>query len=498
MTGYPREGETFGDYRVEGVLGRGGMGVVYAATHTRIGRRVALKVIAPELAGTEEYRVRFLNEAATLVRLDSPHIIQVLDHGEVDGALFIATQLVTGADLAQRLEDGPLPVGTALTLAVQVTSGVADAHRAGVLHRDIKPSNVLVTGTADAPFAYLCDFGIARDAEPEQGLTVTGAVIGTFPYLAPERFTGAPAARTTDVYALGCLLWAMLTGAPPYAGTQFALAREHLEAPVRQLAVDAAWVEDLNGVLLQAMAKDPAQRFASVDAMRVALDHVLAAVPMDVRRLAVRPAGPPAPVAPAPVAVAPPPPSTPPATPPSTPPLPVAAPPRRAGWITLGVGVAALLAIGILLAALRPWSPGDDEDPRATPSTPAGSATGESGETGTTGETGEVGGVATTRPEEPATVEVLVRGTCGDGSCFLQVRTGPSTDDAEARDDSGRSERWEDGTVHEVVCWRQGEKVSSQSLGASSDRWARTVDGHWVALLHLTGPDDVDPAIPPC
>src|SRR5689334_13353891 len=111
MAGYPHEGETFGDYQVDGVLGRGGMGVVYAATHTRIRRRVALKVIAPELAGAAEYRERFLNEAETLVRLDSPHIIQVLDHGEVDGSLFIATQLVAGADLAQRLEQGPLPVG---------------------------------------------------------------------------------------------------------------------------------------------------------------------------------------------------------------------------------------------------------------------------------------------------------------------------------------------------------------------------------------------------
>lgn len=483
MTGYPREGETFGDYQVDGVLGRGGMGVVYAATHTRIGRRVALKVIAPELAGNEEYRTRFLHETATLVRLDSPHIIQVLDHGEVDGSLFIATQLVTGADLAHRLEDGPLPVGTALTLAVQITSGVADAHRAGVLHRDIKPSNVLVTGSPDAPFAYLCDFGIARDTEPDQGLTATGAVIGTFPYLAPERFGGAPATRTTDVYALGCLLWTMLTGTTPYVGTQFVLAREHLEAPVRQLAADAPWVEDLNGVLLQAMAKDPAERFASVDAMRVALDHVLAAVPMGVRRLAVRPAGEAVPPLP------PPPPSFPTSTPPLTvrvdtpPPAARSGRAGRAGWITLAAGLVALVVIGVAAAVLRPWA--GDDDPRADPPrTPSPTAT--------TGDAGEVGGVSTTRPdptppEEPGAVEVRVHDTCGDGSCYLQVRTGPSTDDAEARDAQGRSERWDDQTVHQVVCWEHGEKVSSQSLGRSSDRWARTTDGDWVALLHLDG-----------
>ncbi|MBM7517431.1 serine/threonine-protein kinase [Nocardioides nitrophenolicus] len=497
MTGYPRAGETFGDYLVDGVLGRGGMGVVYAATHTRIGRRVALKVIAPELAGNDEYRTRFLHETATLVRLDSPHIIQVLDHGEIDGSLFIATQLVAGADLAKRLEDGPLPVGTALALAVQITSGVADAHRAGVLHRDIKPSNVLVTGSADAPFAYLCDFGIARDTEPDQGLTATGAVIGTFPYLAPERFGGAPAARTTDVYALGCLLWAMLTGAPPYAGTQFALAREHLEAPVRQLAVDAPWVEDLNGVLLQAMAKQPGERFASVDAMRVALDHVLAAVPMDVRRLAVRAAGPaaPAPPPPPPAFPAAPPTALPPATPPlpERPAAPAPTPPPapagragRAGRVTLAVGVAVLVAIGVVAAVLRPWAA--DDQPRARTATHGASPV----TTPSDPDTGQVGGISTTRPDEPAPVAVRVHGTCGDGSCYLQVRTGPSTDDAEARDDQGRSERWDDETTHQVVCWVRGETVSSQSLAASSDRWARTVDGDWVALLHLAGP------VPPC
>ncbi len=507
MTGYPREGETFGDYQVDGVLGRGGMGVVYAATHTRIGRRVALKVMAPELAGNDEYRTRFLHETATLVRLDSPHIIQVLDHGEVDGSLFIATQLVTGADLARRLEDGPLPVGTALTLAVQISAGVADAHRAGVLHRDIKPSNVLVTGSADAPFAYLCDFGIARDTEPDQGLTATGAVIGTFPYLAPERFGGAPATRTTDVYALGCLLWTMLTGATPYAGTQFALAREHLEAPVRQLAADAPWVEDLNGVLLQAMAKDPADRFASVDAMRVALDHVLAEVPMQVRRLAVRPAGetvtaPPAPPAAFPTQLpAPTPPlpvrvDTPPPPAPASPPVPAPAPApaRRTGLITLAAGVAALLVVGATAAVLRPWASGDEPraDPATTPSSHA-----------TTADTGEVGGVSTTRSdptadEAPAAVDVRVAGTCGDGSCYLQVRTGPSTDDAEARDAQGQSQRWRNGSVHQVVCWVHGGTVSSQTLGGSSDRWARTVDDTWVAMLHLSGTTADDPAVPPC
>lgn len=521
MAGYPREGETFGDYEIDGVLGRGGMGVVYAATHTRIRRRVALKVIAPELAGTDEYRVRFLNEAATLVRLDSPHIIQVLDHGETDGSLFIATQLVAGGDLAGRLESGPLPAGQALALAVQITAGVADAHRAGILHRDIKPSNVLVTGPADAPFAYLCDFGIARDTEPDHGLTVTGAVIGTFPYLAPERFQGAPATTTTDVYALGCLLWAMLTGQPPYGGTQFSMARDHIEAPVRQLAADEPWVADLNAVLAQSMAKEPTRRFSTVDAMRVALDHVLAGVPMGRREalvrataadatvagvvppppVAARPAAPPppAPTGPVPVTVAGP-----------LPPATGGTPPRRAGWIVAGAALVALAVVLGVAVALQPWA--DDDGGRATDdptSSDSARAAGSAGSAGSpTSEDGEVGGIETSANSTPASptggdasggtrdpIPVTVVGTCGDGSCYLQVRSAPRTTAPEFLKD-GRSERWPNGERFAIVCQQRGEKVSSQSVGGSSDVWARTTDGGWVSALHLDGIDSYTVEVP--
>lgn len=527
MAGYPREGETFGDYEIDGVLGRGGMGVVYAATHTRIRRRVALKVIAPELAGTDEYRVRFLNEAATLVRLDSPHIIQVLDHGETDGSLFIATQLVAGGDLAGRLESGPLPVGPALALAVQITSGVADAHRAGVLHRDIKPSNVLVTGPADAPFAYLCDFGIARDAEPDHGLTLTGAVIGTFPYLAPERFQGAPATTGTDVYALGCLLWAMLTGSPPYGGTQFAMARDHIEAPVRQLAVDEPWVADLNAVLAQSMAKDPARRFTTVDALRVALDHVLAGVPIGRRESRVRAAPeasgaagvvpPPAasPVPPAPVPPAPPRPPVPtrPVAPTVAGPLPApgSTPPRRAGWIAAGAALVALAVVLGVTFALRPWAD-DDNGGRATDDAKASGSDGGATSSGSTSDGGEVGGISASAGSTPASptggaasgspdeggrdpIPVTVVGTCGDGSCYLQVRQGTTTGSLELVRD-GKSVRWRDGSRHQVVCQSYGEKVSSQSVGGSSNVWARTTDGGWVSALHLDGIDSFAVEVP--
>ncbi len=507
MAGYPREGETFGDYEIDGVLGRGGMGVVYAATHTRIRRRVALKVIAPELAGADEYRVRFLNEAATLVRLDSPHIIQVLDHGETDGSLYIATQLVAGGDLAGRLESGPLPAGRALALAVQITSGVADAHRAGILHRDIKPSNVLVTGPEDAPFAYLCDFGIARDTEPDHGLTVTGAVIGTFPYLAPERFQGAPATTSTDVYALGCLLWAMLTGAPPYGGTQFSMARDHVEAPVRQLAADEPWVADLNAVLAQSMAKDPAGRFATVDAMRVALDHVLAGVPMGRREARVRPAPDPAGVVPPP----PPPVATGPVPPTVAGPLPTTSrtPPRRAGWVAAGAALVALAVVLGVTLALQPWAEddrgGQASDDRGasgsagSPTTPDESEESEEGEVGGIETSADptsqspTGGAATGGARDP--IPVTVVGTCGDGSCYLQVREGTTTGSLELVR-NGRSVRWQNGTTHRVVCQAHGEKVSSQSVGGSSTVWARTVEGGWVSALHLDGIDSFAVEVP--
>ncbi|MCW2814479.1 MAG: Serine/threonine protein kinase, partial [Nocardioides sp.] len=267
MARFPSVGEEFGSYRIVRQLGRGGMGVVFAAEHRGLGRTVALKVLSPELAGQDDYRARFSREATVLARLDSPHVVQVLDHGEHDGCLYIATQYVAGGDLADALRRyGPVPVATAAQIAEQVAWALGDSHAAGVVHRDVKPSNVLLREVSTEVFVYLCDFGIAQDRDP--GFTAPGAVAGTFAYLAPERLRGEPATPAADVYALGCVLFTSLIGAAPYAGSDVEIGMSHLNAPVPQVVESSPVAASVNAVLRRAMAKDPAARHPDARALR--------------------------------------------------------------------------------------------------------------------------------------------------------------------------------------------------------------------------------------
>ncbi|GLZ41982.1 serine/threonine-protein kinase [Actinokineospora sp. NBRC 105648] len=257
----PEVGAEFGGYRIDGVLGRGGMGVVFRAWQWRMSRAVALKVLPPEFAADPGYRERFGREAAALARLDSPHVVAVFDHGAVDGSLYLAMQLVNGPDLATVLKAGPLPPARALTIVDQVAAALGDAHAVGVVHRDVKTSNVLLRPLAehhDADHAYLCDFGIARSAEVAG--SETSGLIGTVGYLAPERLRGEPATPAADVYALGCLLWAALTGKVPFTGTQAAVITAHLHAQSPRLVADDARTDALNSLLAGMLAKDPATR----------------------------------------------------------------------------------------------------------------------------------------------------------------------------------------------------------------------------------------------
>lgn len=266
MSQLPREGEVFGRYRILGRLGRGGMGVVLRALQVDLGREVALKLLPAELADEAEFSARFEREARILASVDSPHIITVYDHGEIDGRLFIATQLVRDGDLGQLLErSGPLPLTDSLDLVAQVAGALADAHDAGVVHRDVKPSNVLLRRIDDGWHAYLCDFGIAQS--DATGLTHAGVVVGTFSYLAPERCEGAPATVASDIYALGCLLVAAVTGRAPYAGSDFQVAQQHVSAPVPRWDLDDP-AEALNAVVALAMAKRPEDRYASARDLR--------------------------------------------------------------------------------------------------------------------------------------------------------------------------------------------------------------------------------------
>jgi len=266
-------GDGFGRYEIERRLGAGGMGVVHLALDTQLQRRVALKVMSPQLTDDPEFLARFHREAETLARLDSPHITTIFDHGDVDGTPYLAMQYVAGGDLGTQLKQrGPVPVALAAMICAQVAEALHDAHAAGIVHRDVKPANVLVRDPdAAEPFVYLGDFGIAQAGTDGEGLTRAGGVAGSWAYLAPERAHGAPATPSSDVYALGCLLHACVTGRAPYAGSDVEMAVAHVNEPVPQLpGTDAATLE-LNRVLRRAMAKDPAERHASAGELRADL-----------------------------------------------------------------------------------------------------------------------------------------------------------------------------------------------------------------------------------
>lgn len=270
-----RAGSLVGRFRIEGVIGSGGMGVVHSARDEHLNRRVALKVMAGHLAADPVFRERFVREASVLGQLDSPHIVQVFDHGEVDGHLWIATQLVDGGDLAQLLaRSGPLPAQQARDLCVQVAEALHSAHLRGIVHRDVKPANILLADSrANHLHAYLTDFGLARQIGDE--VTAVRATAGTWDFLAPECGSGEPATPASDVYAVGCLLWTALTGRPPFAGTEIEVALSHArDAPPRlrpDTSLSAAEARQLNAVIAKAMHKDPQRRHASAADLAAAL-----------------------------------------------------------------------------------------------------------------------------------------------------------------------------------------------------------------------------------
>ncbi len=276
MASFPVVGDELGAYRITGRLGSGGMGVVYAAEPAGGGRSVALKVLAPALAVDPGHRERFFGEAAALARIDSPHVVPLLDHGEHDGWCYLVTSCVSGGDLGQALRDhGPLRVEQATRIMAQLARALAAAHDVGILHRDLKPANVLLDDSGADVTAHLCDFGIAQAGHAAPGLTTPGLVAGTYAYLAPERLRGEPATAQSDLYALGCVLWAALTGAPPYAGSDVEVALAHLQAPLPRFPGTSPEAEAVNDVLQRCLAKDPRRRYRDAAAASLALDGIL-------------------------------------------------------------------------------------------------------------------------------------------------------------------------------------------------------------------------------
>ncbi|NDK88078.1 protein kinase [Gordonia desulfuricans] len=258
----PRVGEVFGPYRLESLLGRGGMGEVYRAHDTTRDRDVALKLLPAHLAADPSFQERFRRECQKLARLGEPHIIPIHDYGEIDSTLFLDMRLVDGRDLRAILTDrGRLDPAAAIGLIEQVAAALDAAHAAGLVHRDIKPDNVLVT---DSGFAYLIDFGVAH-ADNEAHLTKTGTAIGSLAYMSPEQFENAPVTSVSDVYSLAAVLFELLTGRQPYPGDSVsAVTRGVLfdEVPVPSQVVPS--IEPaLDEVVAWGLCKTPAQRCPS-------------------------------------------------------------------------------------------------------------------------------------------------------------------------------------------------------------------------------------------
>jgi CheY-like chemotaxis protein len=260
-------GDTLAGYRIERELGRGGMGVVLLAEHLHLGRRAALKVIAPDLADAPGFRERFVEEARSAAALHHPHVVAVYDAGEVDGLLYLAMQHVDGRDLDAVLrEQGALPPARVLRLAEQLAGALDAAHAAGLVHRDVKPANVLLAGGD----AYLTDFGLTKRSTEAP----TGRLTGTALYAAPEQARGRRVDARTDVYAFGAVLFHALTGRPPFVrDDDVATLYAHVHEPVPSVA--PALPPALDAVLARALAKRPEDRWGSAGALAAALRVVL-------------------------------------------------------------------------------------------------------------------------------------------------------------------------------------------------------------------------------
>ena len=265
-------GELIADrYELEELVGSGGMSSVYRAHDRLLERSVALKILHEQYGRDADYVERFRREARAVAQLTHPNIVTVIDRGEQDGRQFIVFEYVDGLNLKELVdEEGPLPARDAIELALQVARGLAFAHDQGLVHRDVKPQNVLIDGDGRAK---VTDFGIARSLDVD-GMTITGTIMGTSNYIAPEQARGQPVDEQTDVYSLGCVLYELLTGEVPYDGDNFVtVAMRHVNDPVpsvREVRQDVP--PRLDWVVQRAMAKDHEERFRSMSELAAELE----------------------------------------------------------------------------------------------------------------------------------------------------------------------------------------------------------------------------------
>ncbi len=265
------------------------MSVVYLAEHLRLGRKVALKVLAPHLADDEAFRERFIRESRIAAGLDHPNVVTVYDAGEIEGNLYISMRYVEGSDLGRLLgSEGALAPLRTVAILSQIASALDAAHAQGLVHRDVKPANMLVDKVVDMPDfdrAYLSDFGISKRTTSREGLTRTGQFVGTVDYVAPEQITGEPVDGRTDVYSLGCVLFECLSGHVPFPGESgVATIYSHLHDPPPSLEGFGEHRMGLNRVVAKALAKTRGERFDTcssvIEAVRSELAPAASAEPV--------------------------------------------------------------------------------------------------------------------------------------------------------------------------------------------------------------------------
>ena len=272
-------GTTVGTYRITGVVGRGGIGTVYAAEHTLLGRPVAVKVLLPEYSQNQDLVTRLFNEARAAASIRYPGIVEIYDFGwSADGVAYIAMEMLKGENLACRLARGRLPLTQALPIIRQIASALAAAHRTKIVHRDLKPDNVFLVRDPSGDRVKLLDFGIAKlHGEFSRTMTRTGTLIGTPTYMAPEQCRGVAVDHRADLYALGCMLFELLSGRPPFIGEGGGeILAAHIHVPPPSLV---SLVPDAPPAICQLvdrlLRKDQAQRVQTADEAIRLIDSAL-------------------------------------------------------------------------------------------------------------------------------------------------------------------------------------------------------------------------------